>query len=180
MGLFGGDNDKNKFQFGRKGEEKTLYTTVDSETGEITIYEDKGIDTLGRDIKLGTIKPGKKFVPHEGSPLGGLYPDGFSDVFVGDNARYFISDEGLKELRAQAAKTAQMGCEASSATATPEACRKRTEELLDTGKATTNPDADADTIATDTLNKLNIKENPKTRNTFGDFRYPLTLSLIHI
>ena len=49
--------------------------------------EDKGIDTLGRDIKLGTIKPGEKFVPHEGSPLGGLYPDGFSDVFVGDNAR---------------------------------------------------------------------------------------------
>ncbi len=176
MGLFGGDNDKNKFQFGRKGEEKTLYTTVDSETGEITIYEDKGIDTLGRDIKLGTIKPGEKFVPHEGSPLGGLYPDGFSDVFVGDNARYFISDEGLKELRAQAAKTAQMGCEASSATATPEACRKRTEELLDTGKATTNPDADADTIATDTLNKFNIKENPKTRNTFGDFRYPLTIN----
>ena len=175
MGLFGGDNDKNKFQFGRKGEEKTLYTTVDSETGEITIYEDKGFDTLGRDIKLGTIKPGEKFVPHEGSLLGGLYPDGYSDVFVGENAKYFQSDKGLKELRSQAEKTARLGCEEASDGNTPEACAKRASELIKNGKATTDPTDTAEEVAQANLDNTNIKPVAGTRNkagSFGDLKYP--------
>ena len=175
MGLFGGDNDKNKFQFGIDGEKKTLYTTVDSETGEITIYEDKGFDTLGRDIKLGTIKPGEQFVPHEGGPLGGIYPDGYSDVFVGENAKYFQSKEGLKELRAQAEKTARLGCEEASDGNTPEACAQRASELIESGKVTTPPDADADDVAQETLKNLPISAKKGTRRSFGDLRYPIDM-----
>ena len=48
-------------------------------------------------------------------------------------------------------------------------CTRTVNKLLDTGKADdTSAFDDAETVATDTFNKLNIKENPKTRNTFGD------------
>ena len=149
MATYGGDTPENRFTF--KG--KTLYSIVDVETGETTFYEDKGIDTGGRDIKLGTLPPGGgDFVPHEGSALGPLYPDGFSDVFVGDDAKAFLSDEGQKELRSQATETAVRAQKESGVDEVT--ARKRAEEILQNGNATTPPDADPDTLVNDRLNSL--------------------------
>jgi len=148
MGLYGGESKVFKY----KG--KDLYPEVDSETGVTTWYEKKGIDTLGQRIKLGTITPpSKKFVKHEGLQLGFLSPDGFSDVFVGDDAKAFLSDEGQKELRNQAAKAAKDGCIAVDGS-TKEACAKKAEELLDTGKSTTPPDTTAEEVATETTDNF--------------------------
>ena len=48
--------------------------------------------------------------------------------------------------------------------AVTEGCTRTVNKLLDTGKADdTSAFDDAETIATDTLNKLNIRENPKTK-----------------
>lgn len=177
MGLYGGESKIYKY----KG--KDLYPEVDSETGVTTWYEKKGIDTLGRPIKLGTITPpSKKFVKHEGTALGGLYPDGFSDVFVGDDAKAFLSDEGQKALRNQAAKAAKDGCIAVDGS-TKEACAKKAEELLDTGKSTTPPDADASTVGEDNISKLSelfdkIKDIEGTNKGISKelLRYPVDMA----
>ena len=148
MGLYGGESKIYKY----KG--KDLYPEVDSETGVTTWYEKKGIDTLGRPIKLGTITPpSKKFVKHEGTATGGLYPDGFSDVFVGDDAKDFLSDEGQKQLRNQAVKSAKDGCIAVNP-GNKEACAARAEELLETGKASTPQNATAEEVASETTDNF--------------------------
>ena len=176
MGLYGGESKVFKY----KG--KDLYPEIDSETGVTTWYEKKGIDTLGRRIKLGTITPpSKKFVKHEGTATGGLYPDGFSDVFVGDDAKDFLSDEGQKALRRHTEQAAKDGCIAIKGN-TKEACAARTEELLDTGKATTDQKATADEVAganaeelSDALSKIEDIEGTD-KGISKELRYPLDMA----
>jgi len=160
MGLFGGRDSGNTSVI--KG--KTIYAEVDSETGETTYYERKG-PLAALDVKLGTIKPKGKFEP----------TSQFGAVFSGQDAKDFLNSTNQKELRSLAEKTAQKGCEASSATATPAGCRERTQELLDNGKATTTPDLDADEATSQALDDLPMKEKAKTRREFGDFRYPIDM-----
>jgi hypothetical protein len=171
-GTFGGRGDEQTFNIPslKNGPNNPYYTIVDATTGKITLYErELGGGLLG-DSELGSIEatgPNKgKFIPGKD----------FNKALQADDRKLLLEGEAQKLIKSKAEETAQKGCEASSSTATPEGCRERTKELLENGKATTSPDADADTVATDTLNKLNIKENPKTRNTFGDFRYPLTIN----
>jgi len=176
MGLYGGESKIYKYNG------KDLYPEIDSETGVTTWYEKKGIDTLGRRIKLGTITPpSKKFVKHEGDALGFLYPDGFSDVFVGDDAKAFLSDEGQKALRNHTEQAAKDGCIAIEGN-TKEACAKRTEELLDTGKATTDQKATADEVAganseelSDALSKIEDIEGTN-KGISKSLRYPLDMA----
>ena len=101
---FGGQADENIIVF--KG--KSLYPVVDETTGATTWYERKGdglLDAFANDIKLGTITPpSKDFVPHEGTQLGGLWPDGFSDVLVGEDAKEFLSPEFQSQLRKKASE----------------------------------------------------------------------------
>ena len=176
MATYGGDTQKNRFKF--RG--KNLYCVIDAKTGEATYFESKGIDTGFRDIKLGSIKPGEDFVPHEGTALGGLYPDGFSDVFVGDDAKAFLSDEGQKELKKQAKETSIRAQKEAGVDDT--VARKRTEELFENGEATTPPDADPETVTREknnSLSQLDIPVASGTRNkpgSFGGLRYPKAIN----
>ena len=173
-GTFGGSG--NNFTVPQlKNDGAQFWTKVDATTGKTTVYRrypGPFNSAIGeKNVEIGTIEPGGKFVPTNNPALGG-----FNSSLKEDERKAFLSDGVQKLIKSKAEETAQKGCEASSTTATPEGCRQRTEELLKNGKATTSPDADAETVASDNLNKLNIKENPKTRNTFGDFRYPLTIN----
>ncbi len=188
---YGGKGSDNTFEIAGK----KVYAVVDAKTGEATYYEDR-VNPLGvlNDIKLGTKKPGEDFVPHEGTTLGvlgGLFPDGFSDVFEGDAAKKFLSDEGQKQLAQEAKNTAiraqkKLGVDETTA-------KLRTEELMDPDRTTalTDPNQSAEDSAAqaaeqgiDIVNKeaealINSEVAQARTNTrkgpgsFGDYSYPL-------
>ena len=188
MATYGGKGSDNTFEIAGK----KVYAVVDAETGETTYYEDR-VNPLGvlNDIKLGTKKPGEDFVPHEGTALGGLFPDGFSDVFEGDAAKKFLSDEGQKQLDQEAKNTAiraQKKLGVDDATA-----RLRTQQLMDPDRteALTDPNQEGDESAAELaqqgLDDLNssfddlansdvAQANANTKKgpgSFGDHSYPV-------
>ena len=171
---FGGQADENIIVF--KG--KSLYPVVDETTGATTWYERKGdglLDAFANDIKLGTITPpSKDFVPHEGTQLGALWPDGFSDVLVGEDAKEFLSPEFQSQLRKKASEIVEKENVVEKGDSA-EAAKARAEELLDNGEMTTPPDADAADVTSQALDDLPMEENKKTRREFGDFRYPIDM-----
>ena len=165
-----GDRDKNNVSLpgieGQSGAE--FYTIVDANTGKITVYKKQiagNILGIAGDSPVASIEPGGTWKPEKD----------FEAVFDKNGQKLFADDAVQKAIKNAALQTARAGCEAAPGT-TPEGCNHSMQELLKTGKTTTDPKDDAETIATDDLNKLNIKENPKTRNSFGDFRYPLTIN----
>ena len=168
---FGGQADENIIVF--KG--KSLYPVIDETTGATTWYERKGdglLDAFRNDIKLGTITPpSKDFVPHEGTQLGGLWPDGFSDVLVGEDAKEFLSPEFQSQLRKKASEIVEKENVVEKGD-NPEAAATRAEELLDTGEMTTPPDATAEEVAQNAVDKVNIQAAEGTRTDFGNLRYP--------
>jgi len=168
---FGGQADENIIVF--KG--KSLYPVVDETTGATTWYERKGdglLDAFANDIKLGTITPpSKDFVPHEGTQLGALWPDGFSDVLVGEDAKEFLSPEFQSQLRKKASEIVEKENVVEKGD-NPEAAATRAEELLDTGEMTTPPDATAEEVAQNAVDKVNIQAAEGTRTDFGNLRYP--------
>ena len=86
---YGGEADENTIVF----EGKTLYPVIDEQTGVTSWYERRGtgLANVINDIKLGSVDPKTgKFTPHEGTQLGGLFPDGFSDVFNNDQKKKFL------------------------------------------------------------------------------------------
>ena len=188
MATYGSKGGDNTFEIAGK----KVYAIVDAETGETTYYEDR-VNPLGvlNDIKLGTKKPGEPFVKHEGTALGGLFPDGFSDVFEGDAAKEFLSDEGQKILDQQAQATAirsQKKNGVDDATA-----KLRTKEIFDPDRTEplTDPnqsgeesaaqlseqDVDETNDAFTALQNSDVaKANANTKKgpgSFGDFSYPL-------
>ena len=165
-----GAREKNNFSLpkigGQSGAE--FYTIVDANTGKITVYKKQiagNITGISGDSPVASIEPGGTWKPEKD----------FEAVFDKNGQNLFADDAVQKEIKNAGLQTARAGCEAVAGS-TPEGCNKTMQELLKTGKTTTDPKDDAETVATDDLNKLNIKENPKTRNTFGDFRYPLTIN----
>ena len=169
---YGGQADENIVVF--KG--KSLYPVVDEQTGTTTWYERKGdglLDAFANDIKLGSVDPKTgKFTPHEGTQLGALWPDGFSDVLVGDDAKEFLSDDFQSQLRKKASEIVEKENVVEKGD-NPEAAKTRAEELLDTGEMTTPPDATAEEIAQSTLSNTNIQAAEGTRKKFGDLlKYP--------
>ena len=169
---YGGQADENIVVF--KG--KSLYPVVDEQTGTTTWYERKGdglLDAFANDIKLGSVDPKTgKFTPHEGTQLGALWPDGFSDVLVGDDAKEFLSDDFQSQLRKKASEIVEKENVVEKGD-NPEAAKTRAEELLDTGEMTTPPDATAEEIAQSTLSNTNIQAAEGTRKKFSDLlKYP--------
>ena len=166
-GTWGGE-DKSFTIPALKNDGAEFWTKTDTTTGKVTVYRTyRAIIDLGlRDNKeIGTIEPGGKFVPSSG----------FDSNLSADERKAFLSDAGQKQLKDKTEESTIQSCvDAGGNTA---GCTRTVNKLLDTGKADdTSAFDDAETVATDTLNKLNIRENPKTRNTFGDFRYPLTIN----
>ena len=162
-----GDRDKNNVSLpgieGQSGAE--FYTIVDATTGKTTLYKKQVLGNvigISGDSPVASIEPGGTWKPEKD----------FEAVFNKDGQKIFATDKVQKAVRAAAEETAQKGCEASSATATPEGCRERTQELLDTGKATTTPNLSAEEATSQALNDLPMSEVKKTRRSFGDFRYP--------
>lgn len=187
MATYGGSNDENTFD-SPVDSGKKLYVVIDAKTGKQTFYERKGGTGLQRafteDIKIGTIEPGGKFVP---TPKTSTEP-GFESVFNKEQQKEFLKPENVKKLRDEALETAVRAQLADGAGVDSEiVARKRASQLLDTGTMTTPPDADPDTVISDTNNQLsdlNIPVKTGTRKgpgSFsgpggGDLRYPLSQS----
>ena len=148
MGLYGGEG--RTFQ-SNVDPGKKLYWEVNTETGVAELYERKSpLGKLGvLPIKLGTKKPGEKFEVHD-PPFG---QNGFYEVFNEEQRKEFLNDENQKKINNQAVKTAKDGCIAVEGS-NKEACAQIAEELLDTGKTTTLPDATAEEVSTETTDKF--------------------------
>ena len=161
-----------------KNDGAQFWTKVDATTGKTTVYRRyPGVfgSAVGEsNVEIGTIEPGKKFVPTNNAALGG-----FDSALKEDERKVFLSDNVQKLIKSKAEETAKNGCEAASAGNTPEACAKRAAELINSGKATTDPDAEAEEIAQANLNNTVIKPVAGTRNKpgkFGNLKYPLDMN----
>ena len=151
-----------------------FWSKIDTTTGKTTVYRrypGPFNSAIGEsNVEIGTIEAGGKFIPTNNAASGG-----FDSSLTEEERKIFLSDKVQKQVRDNTEKTSIEACVENGGTT--EGCTRTVNKLLDTGKADdTSAFDDAETIATDTLNKLNIRENPKTRNTFGDFRYPLTIN----
>ena len=167
---YGGQADENIVVF--KG--KSLYPVIDETTGATTWYERKGdglLDAFRNDIKLGTITPpSKDFVPHEGTQLGGLWPDGFSDVLVGDDAKEFLSPE----FQAQLAKKSNEIVTKENVEEKgqdPEEAQTNANTLQQNNRGSAPPEPNIE-VAQSTLKNTNIKPVAGTRTKFGNLKYP--------
>ena len=170
---YGGQADENIVVF--KG--KSLYPVIDEQTGVTTWYERKGdglLDAFANDIKLGSVDPKTgKFTPHEGTQLGALWPDGFSDVLVGDDAKEFLSDDFQKQLKKKAGEIVSKE-EVEEKGNDPDTAETIKDELLDSGQAreTTEDSIAAEQRAEEALANINIQAAEGTRKSFGNLRYP--------
>ena len=170
---YGGQADENIVVF--KG--KSLYPVIDEQTGVTTWYERKGdglLDAFANDIKLGSVDPKTgKFTPHEGTQLGALWPDGFSDVLVGDDAKEFLSDDFQKQLKKKAGEIVSKE-EVEEKGNDPDTAETIKDELLDSGQAreTTEDTLAAEQRAEEALANTNIQAVEGTRKSFGNLRYP--------
>ena len=158
-----------------KNDGAQFWTKVDATTGKTTVYRrypGPFNSAIGEsNVEIGTIEPGKKFVPTNNAASGG-----FDSALKEDERKAFLSDTVQKFIKSKAEETAKNGCEAASAGNTPEACAERAAQLLNSGKATTQPDADAADVTSAALDDLPMKEHKKTRRDFGPpLRYPIDL-----
>jgi len=177
MGTYGGPNDENTIKSDEVTKGKTLYPIIDTKTGVVTWYERKG--SLGKDIKLGTREPGKKFIPYKDESAAG--EQGFSNVFSGQDAKDFLSDKNQKELQNRAIQTAKDGCievEGSN----KEACAQIAEDIITKGETTVTPGATADEIAgtnseglSEALSKIEDIEGTD-KGISKELRYPLDMA----
>ena len=170
---YGGQADENIVVF--KG--KSLYPVVDEQTGTTTWYERKGdglLDAFANDIKLGSVDPKTgKFTPHEGTQLGALWPDGFSDVLVGDDAKEFLSDDFQSQLKKKAGEVVSRE-EVEEKGNDPETAETIKDRLLDSGESRQNSEDSiaAEQRAEEILTNTNIQAVGGTRKEFGNLRYP--------
>ena len=168
-GTFGGRGTTFNIPSLKNGPNNPYYTIVDATTGKITLYEKELGGGLFGDSELGSIEatgPNKgKFIPGKD----------FNSALQADDRKLLLDGAAQKLVKDKATETAQKGCEAASSGNTPEACAERTSELLNDGKATTPPDADAADVTSAGLDDLPMKEHKKTRRSFGDFRYPIDM-----
>ena len=172
---YGGQADENIVVF--KG--KSLYPVVDEQTGATTWYERKGdglLDAFANDIKLGTVTPpSKEFVPHEGTQLGALWPDGFSDVLVGNDAKEFLDPK----FQAQLAKKSNEIVTRENVEEkgqTQEEAQTNANELAQNNRGNAPPDATPEEVAQSALNNTVIKPVAGTRTKFGNLKYPLDMN----
>jgi len=170
---YGGEADENTILF----EGKRLYPVVDENTGKTTWYERRGTGAANiiNDIKLGSITPpSTEFVPHEGLQLGGLFPDGYSDVFNKEQQKKFQDPKFQKQLRDKANEIITRE-NVEEKGQSPEEAQTNANTLQKNNRGSQPPDADVTEVANETLNDISIKENKKTRREFGNFRYPIDM-----
>jgi len=168
---YGGEADENTVLF----EGKRLYPVVDENTGKTTWYERRGTGAANiiNDIKLGSITPpSKKFVPHEGLQLGGLFPDGFSDVFNAEQQKKFLDPLNQAKLAKKANEViTRENVEEKGQDA--EEAQTNANTLQQNNNGSDAPDEPtANSVTKEALDDITIKEKAKTRRSFGDFRYP--------
>ena len=170
---YGGEADENTILF----EGKRLYPVIDENTGKTTWYERRGTGAANiiNDIKLGSITPpSTEFVPHEGTQLGGLFPDGYSDVFNKEQQKKFQDPKFQKQLRDKANEVITRE-NVEEKGQSPEEAQTNANTLQQNNRGSQPPDADVTEVANETLKDISIKENKKTRRSFGDFRYPIDM-----
>jgi len=174
MATYGGESKR----FEYKG--KQLYAVVDAETGEATIYEDKGI--LPSNV-VGTMKPGEDFVFDDGA----LYS--IPPIFNDSEAKEFLSESNVKNLRQQINKTVVDGNKAAGES--EESAKNRANQLLDPNRTeaidppgATDEEAAAQS-AQESIDKANtanqelrdsVNEKSGTKKgagSFGDYSYPV-------
>ena len=160
---FGGDKDENVILF----EGKSLYPVVDEQTGETQWYERKGIL---RDIKLGTSKPPDyKFEINDPA-----LDAGFFEVLNEEQRKKFLDPKFQKQLRDKSNEVMVRENQEEKGQS-PEEAQTNANTLQQNNRGSQPPDADVTEVANETLNDISIKENKKTRRSFGDFRYPIDM-----
>jgi len=160
---FGGDKDENVILF----EGKSLYPVVDEQTGETQWYERKGIL---RDIKLGTSKPPDyKFEINDPA-----LDAGFFEVLNEEQRKKFLDPKFQKQLRDKSNEIITRE-NVEEKGQSPEEAQTNANTLQQNNRGSQPPDADVTEVANETLNDISIKENKKTRRSFGDFRYPIDM-----
>lgn len=190
-GTYGSNQDSNQIVLSEIPG-KSFYFVVDADTGDATIYERRGKPpfNLGlNDIKMGTMKKDGTFEPHEGTALGGLFPDGYSDVLNDDQKKIFQSEAVQKKLKQRINNTVVQGNKAAGVD--DDTAKVRANQLLDPDrtKAIIPPDASSEEAlaqasqdAIDGINKSNqtlrdsVNEKAGTKKgagSFGDYSYPV-------
>ena len=190
-GTYGSNQDSNQIVLSEIPG-KSLYFVVDADTGDATIFERRGKPpfNLGlNDIKMGTMKKDGTFEPHEGTALGGLFPDGYSDVLNDDQKKIFQSEEVQKKLKKRINDTVVDGNKAAGVT--DETAKVRANQLLDPNRteALTDPNASdeeaaaqsaqesidkANTANQKLIDSVNAKSGTKKGpGSFGDYSYPV-------
>ena len=169
---YGGEADENTILF----EGKRLYPVIDENTGKTTWYERRGtgLSNVINDIKLGSVTPpSKTFVPHEGLQLGGLFPDGFGDVFNKEQQKKFLDPDFQAQLKKKAGEVVTRE-EVEEKGNDPDTAETVKDELLDSGQAreTTEDTLAAEQRAEEALANTNIQAVEGTRKSFGNLRYP--------
>ena len=160
---YGGDKDENTIIF----EGKSLYPVVDEETGETQWYERKGIL---KDIKLGTSKPPDyKFEINDP-----VLDAGFFEVLNEEQRKKFLDPKFQKQLRDKSNEVITRE-NVEEKGQSPEEAQTNANTLQENNRGSQPPDADVTEVANETLNDISIKENKKTRRSFGDFRYPIDM-----
>ena len=160
---YGGDKDENTIIF----EGKSLYPVVDEETGETQWYERKGIL---KDIKLGTSKPPDyKFEINDP-----VLDAGFFEVLNEEQRKKFLDPKFQKQLRDKSNEVITRE-NVEEKGQNPEEAQTNANTLQENNRGSQPPDADVTEVANETLNDISIKENKKTRRSFGDFRYPIDM-----
>ena len=170
---YGGEDDKNTIVF----EGKTLYPVVDENTGETSWYERRGtgLANVINDIKLGSITPpSKEFVPHEGTQLGGLFPDGFSDVLNKEQQKKFLDPKFQGELRKKANEVIARENQDEKGQDAEEA-QTNANELQQNNAGSSAEGETSNESTNERLRKISIKEKKGTRRSFGNLKYPLDM-----
>ena len=160
---YGGDKDENVILF----EGKSLYPVIDEQTGETQWYERKGVLT---DIKLGTSKPPDyKFEINDP-----VLSAGFFEVLNEEQRKKFLDPKFQKQLRDKSNEVVTRE-NVEEKGQSPEEAQTNANTLQENNRGSQPPDADVTEVANETLNDISIKENKKTRRSFGDFRYPIDM-----
>ena len=153
------------------GDSEKYFMQVNQSTGEMEVWNEE----FGSDKRVGTLDKDGNFTPND-NWWGGASKE---------ERKFFQSDKGKKAIKDFAEETIIKDLTDPDITKPPRdpvIARKQASELIDTGKMTTPPDADPETVIRErnnSLSQLDITAASGTRRgagSFGGLRYPKAIN----
>ena len=167
-GFYGRDNPEYRKKIIPDSDE-AYFMQVNQSTGEMEIWNEE----FGQDRLVGTLDKDNNI------EFDRTFTKGARDF----EEKFFATDKGKKAIKDFAEETIIKDLTDATITKPPRdpiIARKQASELVDTGKMTTPPDADPETVTREknnSLSQLDIPVASGTRNkpgSFGSLRYPKT------